>query len=30
MQRGEEEVTVAFEQRGVKKLALSFAPLQRV
>jgi len=29
MQRGDEEVTVAFEQRGVKKLALSFAPLQR-
>lgn len=27
--RGDEEVTVAFEQRGVKKLALSFAPLQR-
>jgi DNA helicase II / ATP-dependent DNA helicase PcrA len=29
LQRGDEEVTVAFEQRGVKKLALSFAPLQR-
>ncbi len=27
--RTDEEVTVAFEQRGVKKLALSFAPLQR-
>ena len=27
--RGDEEVTVAFDQRGVKKLALSFAPLQR-
>ncbi|MGE5617637.1 MAG: ATP-dependent helicase [Sphingomonadaceae bacterium] len=27
--RSDEEVTVAFEQRGVKKLALSFAPLQR-
>jgi DNA helicase II / ATP-dependent DNA helicase PcrA len=26
---GDEEVTVAFEQRGVKRLALSFAPLQR-
>jgi len=29
MTKGDEEVTVAFEQRGVKKLALSFAPLQR-
>ena len=29
MVRGDEEVTVAFDQRGVKKLALSFAPLQR-
>ncbi|HEX9014964.1 MAG TPA: UvrD-helicase domain-containing protein [Chloroflexota bacterium] len=29
LQRGDEEVTVAFEQRGVKKLSLSFAPLQR-
>jgi len=28
--RTDEEVTVAFEQRGVKKLAVSFAPLQRV
>ena len=27
--RSDEEVTVAFEERGVKKLALSFAPLQR-
>ena len=27
--RGDEEVTVAFEQKGVKRLALSFAPLQR-
>jgi DNA helicase II / ATP-dependent DNA helicase PcrA len=29
MTNGDEEVTVAFEQRGVKRLALSFAPLQR-
>jgi len=27
--RTDEEVTVAFEQRGLKRLALSFAPLQR-
>jgi DNA helicase-2/ATP-dependent DNA helicase PcrA len=29
MTNGDEEVTVAFEQRGIKRLALSFAPLQR-
>jgi DNA helicase II / ATP-dependent DNA helicase PcrA len=29
MTSGDEEVTIAFEQRGVKRLALSFAPLQR-
>ena len=29
MNRGDEEVTIAFESKGVKKLSASFAPLQR-
>jgi DNA helicase-2/ATP-dependent DNA helicase PcrA len=27
--RGDEEVTVAFEDKGVKKLSVAYAPLQR-
>jgi hypothetical protein len=27
--RGDEEVTVAFEGKGVKKLSVAYAPLQR-
>jgi DNA helicase-2/ATP-dependent DNA helicase PcrA len=29
LRRGDEEVTVAFEGKGVKKLSASYAPLQR-
>jgi hypothetical protein len=29
MHRGDEEVTIAFEGKGVKKLMAAYAPLQR-
>jgi DNA helicase-2/ATP-dependent DNA helicase PcrA len=29
LNRGDEELTVAFEGKGVKKLSVSYAPLQR-
>jgi len=29
LNRGDEELTVAFEGKGVKKLSVAYAPLQR-